>query len=71
MKRLNKLAKVALVFVPAILWIPAAALLSFEGAWMTPVAEQNDDKAFMARAKQAMSENLKNCGDQKVPLLVQ
>ena len=48
---LNKMAKIALVFVPAILWIPTAVLLSFEGAWMTPVAAQNDHKQFMTYAK--------------------
>lgn len=58
----NKFAKAALAFAPAILWIPVAVVLSFEGAWMTPVAVQNDHKAFMAFAKQMMSENLKGNG---------
>ncbi|MFD2165875.1 serine hydrolase domain-containing protein [Thalassotalea euphylliae] len=58
MKILNKLTKVAFVFVPAVLWIPAALLLSFEGLWMTPVAAQNDHKAFMTYSKQVMSDNL-------------
>lgn len=62
MKLLNKLAKIALVFLPAILWIPAAALLSFEGLWMTPEAPHNDHKAFMTYAKQVMSDNLKGNG---------
>lgn len=62
MKILNKLAKVAIVFVPAVLWIPAAALLSFEGLWMTPVAVKNDHKTFMTFAKQVMSDNLKGNG---------
>ena len=62
MKILKKLAKVALVIMPAILWIPVAVLLSFEGFWMTPVAPQNDHKAFMTYAKQATSDNLKGNG---------
>lgn len=58
----NKFSKAVLMFVPAILWIPVAALLSFEGVWMTPVAPRHDHKAFMDYAKQAVSDSLKGNG---------
>lgn len=62
MMKLKRIAKAALVLVPAILWVPLALVLSFEGAWMTPVAPQNDHKAFVTYAKQTMSNNLQGNG---------
>ncbi|GAB5379649.1 MAG: hypothetical protein Alis3KO_05400 [Aliiglaciecola sp.] len=59
---MNKIAKITLMFTPAILWIPLAAMLSFEGVWLTPVAPQNDHTAFMTYAKQMVKDNLKGNG---------
>ncbi|WP_338517942.1 serine hydrolase domain-containing protein [Alteromonas gracilis] len=59
---MSKAAKITLVLLPAILWVPVALFLSFEGVWMTPVAEPNDHNEFMAYAKMAVSDNLKGNG---------
>ena len=62
MKISNKFSKVAWVLVPAILWAPVAVILSFEGVWMTSVAEQDAYKDFMSYAKQTMTNNVKGNG---------
>lgn len=59
---MNNIIKITLVLVPAILWIPAAIILAFEGVWMTPIAEQNDHDRFMTLAREMMSDSLKGNG---------
>ena len=59
---LKKVAKVALVIVPALLWVPTAAFLSFDGIWMQSVVPEHAHDEFMTYAKQTMDETLKGNG---------
>ncbi len=59
---LKKVAKVALVIVPVLLWVPIAAFLSFDGIWMQSIVPEHAHDEFMTYAKQTMDETLKGNG---------
>ena len=59
---LKKAAKVALVIVPVLLWVPTAAFLSFDGIWMQPIVPEHAHDEFMTYAKKTMNETLKGNG---------
>ena len=60
--RFNKLGKCAVILLPALAWLPVAALLSFEGAWMDSKVKRGDHSEFMNYAKQTMLTELEGNG---------
>lgn len=59
---LKKAAKVALVIVPVLLWVPIAAFISFDGIWMQSIVPEHAQDEFMTYAKKTMDETLKGNG---------